>query len=465
MAAGPLRSPSRDSLTSVNEDGSRYFIHPSDVRGYFSRFRRLFGWILIVFFALLPWIPVNGHPAVFLDIASGQFHLFGLTLVAQDLYLLFFLISGLGFSLFFITALLGRVWCGWACPQTVFLDAIFRRIERLIDGDAPARRQLERAPMGVVKLFKRVLKHSLYLILSLGVAHIFMSYFVSLPRLYDMMHHSPAENWFIFLFVFGFGGILYFNFAWFREQFCIILCPYGRFQSALMDDHTINVGYDENRGEPRGKATDPDAGDCIDCRRCVQVCPTGIDIRQGLQMECIACTQCIDACDEIMTKLKRPTGLIRYDSERGLKGEKTRLVRPRILIYTVLLLIGACVLGAALSQVRPATVSVSRLTGSPYYLNDGNVRNNYMVRIDNKRSQDQDFRVRINADNIPIQQNGLIESVTVPAHDHIEQTLIVQVPRDDYPGQFDLQVIFEFAESGQTLKKKIRFLGPDMYGQ
>jgi cytochrome c oxidase accessory protein FixG len=319
--------------------------------------------------------------------------------------------------------------------------------------------------MGPVKLFKRVVKHSLYLILCLGISHTFISYFVSMPELYQMMHAAPWEHAFIFCFVFGLGMILYFNFSWFREQFCIILCPYGRFQSALIDQDTVNIGYDEKRGEPRGKASDPEAGDCIDCRRCVQVCPTGIDIRQGVQMECIACAQCIDACDEIMTKLKRPTGLVRYDSERGLEGKKTRLVRPRTLIYSLLLFIGAAVLSTTLSQVRPANASVTRLTGSPYYLNDGMVRNNYMVRIDNKRSHPQTFIVRAGAETTPVEQNGLMEPVTVEAEGVVERTLVVQVPRDAYPGEFDLVVTFEEQDSDLLLKKKIRFLGPDMYGQ
>jgi len=459
------QAPNRDSLSSVNEDGSRNFIHPADVRGPLTTWRRITGWLLLILFAALPWIPIRGHPAVFLDIGSGQFHLFGLTLVAQDLWLLFFCITGLGFTLFFATALLGRIWCGWACPQTLFLDHVFRRIERWIEGDATARRKLDNASMGITKFAKRLFKHSLFIILSLSVAHIFISYFISLPRLYEMMHQAPWENWFFFLFVFGLGGILYFNFTWFREQFCIILCPYGRFQSALIDSDTINIGYDEIRGEPRGKASDPSAGDCIDCHRCVQVCPTGIDIRQGLQMECIACANCIDACDEIMTKLNRPTGLIRYDSERGLTGKKTRLVRLRTLVYTVFLILGASVLSIALSQVRPATVSVARLTGAPFYLSEDLVRNNYMIRIDNKRKQPQSFQVRASAPGVPLEQNGLLEAVTVPAEGEVENTLVVQVPRDAYPGQFDLTVTFEAVNSDLTLEKTIRFLGPDLYGQ
>ncbi len=326
----PPRSSSRSgtSVTTIREDGSRRFLFPADVSGRFARARRAVALVLIAVYFLLPWIPVGGYPAVFLDVAHRRFHLFGLTLAAQDLWLLFFLISGLGFGLFFLTALLGRIWCGWACPQTVFLDQVYRRVERWIDGDAVQRRWLAAAPWSVSKLLRRAAKHAIYLVLAIAITHLFLAYYVSIPAVWGMMRDAPADNWGTFVFIAAATGIVYFDFAWFREQLCIVLCPYGRIQSALTDDHTLVIGYDWARGEPRGKPAAPGAGDCVGCDRCVHVCPTGIDIRQGLQLECVGCSACVDACDEVMSRLGRRPGLIRYDSLAGLAGLPKRLAAP-----------------------------------------------------------------------------------------------------------------------------------------
>jgi len=266
--------------------------------------------------------------------------------------------------------LLGRVWCGWACPQTVFLD-FARRIERWCEGDAPERRKLDSSVLTLSKFFRRGVKHTLYALLALLLAHVLLSYFVSLPRLYAMMTHAPGENWSSFLFVFLIAAALWFDLAWFREQFCIVLCPYGRLQSALIDSDSLVVGYDAKRGEPRGHKGTVGAADCIDCLRCVQVCPTGIDIRQGLQMECIGCAACIDACDTVMTKLQRPKGLIRYDSRHGFQGKPTRWLRPRTLLYTGLALLGAGALTYATSTLKTAAVGLTRVTGIPYIVEGG----------------------------------------------------------------------------------------------
>jgi polyferredoxin len=323
-------APTLESVTTINANGSRRFIHPADVRGPWTRWRTLVGLALLAVYFALPWITINGHPAVFLDVAQRKFHLFGLTFVTQDLWVAFFLVSGLGFGLFYVTALLGRIWCGWACPQTVYLDFI-RRIERWLEGDAPARERLDRLPWTGEKLRKRGTKYVLFFLFAALLAHMFLTYYVSPAGLRSMMSEPPTQNWPSFVFVFLMTGAMWFDFVWFREQFCIVLCPYGRLQSALIDNDSLVIGYDSKRGEPRGKKGTEGAGDCIDCRRCVHVCPTGIDIRQGLQMECIGCAACVDACDEIMTKLDRPRGLVRYDSSHGFAGKARRILRPRIL--------------------------------------------------------------------------------------------------------------------------------------
>lgn len=249
----PISAPSsRKAVDTLQSDGSRPFVFPADVRGRFATARRYSAFGLIAFYLSLPWIKINGFPAVFMDVANRRFHLFGVTLAAQDLWLLFFVITGLGFSLFFLTALLGRVWCGWACPQTVFLDHVYRRIERWVEGDAVRRRALDNSPWTAEKLFKRSVKHALYLLVSAVITHLFLAYYVSLPEVWTMVSAAPVEHWSAFAFIAIATGILYFNFAWFREQLCIVICPYGRIQSAMIDDHSLVIGYDTKRGEPRG---------------------------------------------------------------------------------------------------------------------------------------------------------------------------------------------------------------------
>jgi len=455
-------TPNLDSVTTINADGSRYFIHPADVRGRWTFLRRASGLLLIAVYAALPWIRINGQPAVFLDVAHRQFHFFGFTLAPQDLWLLFFMITGLGFSLFLVTALSGRIWCGWACPQTVFLDHVFRRIERWLEGDGPARRALDAAPWTPGKAFRRILKHAIYLLFSLAIAHLFLAYFVSLPNLYEMARHAPAQHWGAFLFVMALSGLLYFNFAWFREQFCIVLCPYGRLQSALIDDHSVVIGYDEKRGEPRGKATDPANGDCIDCRRCIQVCPTGIDIRQGLQLECIGCSNCIDACDQIMDRLQRPRGLIRYDSLNGFAGRVTRLFRPRILVYGLLLALGTAAFGLSLTRLRTATISVTRMPGSAFYEEQGTLRNQFMVRILNKLAQPTAVTVTASAAALPeLRAIGFESEMAIGPRAEIQRPLIVTLPSAAWRGAGTLQITFTRADGKVIETKTMPLLGPD----
>jgi cytochrome c oxidase accessory protein FixG len=497
MTAPTLESPTRTTVTTIRSDGSRPFLFPADPRGRYNRFRRGTALGLIAFYLSLPWIRVNGYPAVFLDVADRRFHLFGVTLAAQDLWLLFFVITGVGFSLFFVTSLLGRVWCGWACPQTVFLDQVYRRIERWIDGDAVKRRALHHAPLSAAKLFKRILKHTLYVLVSAAITHLFLAYFVSLPEVWSMMRAAPADHWGAFAFIAVASGLLYFNFAWFREQLCIVICPYGRLQSALIDDHSLVIGYDAKRGEPRsghnsekrgtvvysyragGTGTEavkeerpavgspvahlpsPDQGDCVACTRCVQVCPTGIDIRQGLQMECIGCTACIDACDDVMTRLSRPRGLIRYDSQIAFTGGRTRWFRPRTVLYGILLVIGATVATWALSTVKPGSFGVTRMTGAPYIVDDAAVRNQFLVRLVNKRPVPVQFLVQMNHAPDGVRQLGFETAVVVGPLGEVVQPLVVQQPRRAYVGPFHFDVRVADAAGSFQLHREVEFLGPE----
>jgi cytochrome c oxidase accessory protein FixG len=456
----PSTQPSLDSVSTIRDDGSRRYLFLADVTGRFTRARAWAALVLIAIYLLLPWIKIGGYPAVFLDVAERRFHFFGWTLAAQDLWLMFFLITGLGFSLFFVTALLGRVWCGWACPQTVFLDHVYRKIERWIEGDAVARRLLAAAPWTAKKIGQRVAKHAAYLVVSGAIAHLFLAYFVSIPALWRMMSEAPGEHWSAFAFMAVFTGGLYFNFAWFREQLCIVICPYGRLQSVLIDDDSLVIGYDEKRGEPRGKLGTAGAGDCIACNRCVQVCPTGIDIRQGLQIECIGCAACIDACDEVMTRLNKPRGLVRYDSLRGLAGRATRWFRPRVVLYGVLLAVGGAVAMWALSTVKPAYFSVTRMTGMPYVVTPDAIRNQFFVRLVNTRATATAFVVTT-ANAAGARQTGFDAPVSVPPLGEEVRPLMLVQSRAAYTGSFHFTVVMRDTAGTFELKREVEFLGPD----
>lgn len=453
--------PDRDSVTTIREDGSRLFLHPADAHGWFTTARRWSGWFLITLYLALPWIPIGGHPAVFLDIAGRRFHLFGFTLAFQDAWLMFFGITGLGFALFFITSLLGRVWCGWACPQTVFLDHVYRRVERWLEGDSFKRKRLDAAPWGLAKILRRGGKQIIFFVISAAIAHLFIAYFVSIPELWTMMHAAPGAHWAAFVFVFVFTGILYFNFAWFREQLCIVICPYGRLQSALIDDHSLVIGYDTKRGEPRGRLNTPDAGACVDCNRCVQVCPTGIDIRHGLQIECIGCAACIDACDTVMDKIDRPRGLIRYDSLAGFGGGRTKWLRPRTLVYAALLAIGVLVASWALSTVRPANLAITRMTGAPYYVTADAVRNQFLIRLVNKTDIPARFVITLPDAPAALVRTGLEGVVELAPLAEEVRPLVLQLPRSEYAGSFALTIQVADETKSFSLERPVKFVGPD----
>lgn len=457
------KQPNLESLTSVNADGSKLILHPADVSGKFTVWRRVFGAALLAIYILLPWIHINGYPALFLDLAERRFHFFGLTFLAEDLWIGFFLLTGLGFGLFYITALFGRLWCGWACPYTVFLEHIYRRIERWIDGDAQSRRKLDAAPWTPEKIARRVVKHGFYVIVSLIIAHIFVSYFISIPRLYGYMRESPFDHFKAFGVVVFLTVCLYFSFSWFREQFCIILCPYGRIQSALTDDDTVIVGYDERRGEPRGKLSDPETGACVACNRCVQVCPTGIDIRNGLQLECIGCANCIDACNTIMDKTNQPRGLIRYDSLRGLEGKKTRYWRPRTALYTGLMCLGIAVLGIFLSTLHSAKLEIVRMPGQPYYVDENGVRNQLRVHLVNKRNEPAEFRISMPDLPSAAVVSGIEKIVPLKAGEDTIKTVLVQIPKANYDGEFTFTLEATISPGDFTLTDSVEFLGPSAY--
>jgi cytochrome c oxidase accessory protein FixG len=331
MSASP-----RESVASLDAEGRRITLYPAEVRGRYTTLRQWLHAGLILFYLCLPWLRIKGLPVVLLDVAQRRFVFFGTTFWAFDAPKLFFLVALLVFGLFFVTALWGRVWCGYACPQTVFTESMFRRVEGWVEGRSSERKRLDAFRRGSVEwAFKKGLKWSLFVVLSYAIALSFAAYFIGSEGITRTLMHPTQITPGL-----GFGlsfvaAIFLLDFGYLREQFCIIACPYGRFQSVLMDRHSPILAYDSLRGEPRGKKEG--AGDCVDCLRCVQVCPTGIDIRQGLQMECIACAACADACDEVMERLQRPKGLVAYTTEAEQAGERRRPWRGRTLAYAGLL--------------------------------------------------------------------------------------------------------------------------------
>jgi cytochrome c oxidase accessory protein FixG len=452
-------APNLDSLSMLDDAGHRRYVLPADAKGRYSSAKPWVYAVLIVLYVGLPFLTVGGKPAVLLDIPARQAWLFGQSFNAQDFYLVFFILTGIGFGLIVMSALFGRVWCGWACPQTVFLDGVYRRIERLIEGPAPRRARLAAAPYSFDKLWRKGLKHAIYIVLSVAIAMVFIAYFVSADGVARLLTDGPAEYPAAFIWTVVMSGILYFNFWWFREQLCIVICPYGRLQSALQDDHTLIIGYDVGRGEPRGKVNDPAAGDCVACNRCVAVCPTGIDIRHGLQLECIGCAYCIDACDEIMVKVGRPKGLIRYDSQAGLSGQVRRFWRPRVFAYVLAGLLGLAVATFMFRGHKPFEANVTRVQGAPYLLHDGLVENRVLINVVNKNPAASLFTLTPGVSGDPRVIIPQSEMRLEPFKNH-RFPVVLEVPAAEMTAGVAVELVVSDSESATEQRLQIEILGP-----
>ena len=435
-----------DTVSTIGDGGRRVWLYPLRVWGRFVTARTVFGWLLFAILLIAPWIDVGGHPAMMFDIPRRRFYLWGLTLFATDANYLLFLFGSFIFSVFFFTALLGRVWCGWACPQTVFLEGIIRPIEQLIEGKPSQRKKLDNAPWTAGKIWKKGLKLSAFLVVAGAISTTVVAYFIGREGIFEAQADPFSRPVATSIFI-GLTAVLMFDFTWFREQTCIVACPYGRFQSVLMDADSLTIGYDVARGEPRGKARDPNAGDCVDCRKCVQVCPTGIDIRKGVQMECINCTACIDACDSIMDKLGRERGLIRYTSENALATGKVRLMRPRVIIYAVMLLAIGTGFATALTLREPVEIAVTRPPGDPFVVRpDGQLQNMVRLRIANKSDAPHTFTA----------------TVVAPADGTLHAPIAQMTVAPEQVGQFPLLLVRPKADARRT-PFVIRVDGDDGY--
>lgn len=395
------------SIRNYDQYGHRIFIIPAEVKGFFRKNRAIVYSFLFLIFLITPWISINGNPVLLFNLSERKFSFFGILFLAHDGPLIFFVLAFLVFSLAFMTAVWGRIWCGWACPQTVFIDLVYRRVERWIEGNYLERRRLRDTELSLNKLLRTSIKWVIYFLLSSFIAHSFIAYFSGARELLLMIQGSPQENWTYFVWVSCITALLMFNFGWFREQFCMIMCPYGRFQSVLMDRDSLAIYYDVKRGEPRkGKANlEQKQGDCVSCNRCVEVCPTGIDIRNGVQMECVACTACIDACNEIMSKVKKPQNLIRYSS---LSGKSRRILRPRSVVYLILILISIFGFAYSLWARKDFSALIIRSKDTPYTLietADGpRVLNHFKIHVHNQTFVDQNYIIEIPDD---VNQKGI----------------------------------------------------------
>jgi cytochrome c oxidase accessory protein FixG len=372
-------------------------VYPREVSGRFARLRVASVWVLLGLFYVLPWLEWGGRQAVLFDLPARKFFILGLVFWPQDFIFLTWLLIIAALSLFFFTAVAGRLWCGYACPQTVWTEA-FLWLERITEGDRSARMKLDRAPWSANKLARKSLKQLLWVAFALWTGFTFVGFFTPIRTLAGEVGTWSLGGWEMFWILF-YGFATYGNAGYLREQVCKYMCPYARFQSAMFDRDTLVITYDAERGEPRGTgkraATGVDRrGDCVDCTWCVQVCPTGIDIRDGLQLDCIACAACIDACDTVMDKVGSPRGLIRYTTQHALEHAPTHLLRPRVIIYGALL--AALIIGfaAALLLRSPVSLDVLRDRNSLYRLtDDGHVDNVYTVRILNKSEHERVFRL------------------------------------------------------------------------
>ena len=410
----------RDALASVQDDGKRNWVYPKKVKGLFYKYRSYLSWVLLAILFAGPFIQVGGRPYLLFNIFERKFIIFGAAFWPQDTHLLIFLLLVFFVFIILFTVVFGRVWCGWACPQTLFMEMVFRKIEYLIEGDANQQRALKEQPWDTEKVIKKGIKFSVFVVISLMIGHLVMAYLIGVDQVIEIVSQPPSANMAGFVGLIAFSGIFMFVFSWFREQACIVVCPYGRLQGVFLDDNSINVLYDYVRGEPRGPIKKNPTenfgkGDCVDCSLCVQVCPTGIDIRNGTQMECVNCTACIDACDEVMLKVDRPKGLIRYASENSIKEGFQKLVTGRVKGYSVVLVLLVVAFISLIVTREDLQGTITRFPGMTFQAReDGTVSNLYQITVINKTFELQKVELQALAEGMKVEIIGAKEWILEP---------------------------------------------------
>ena len=400
----------RDRITTIDEKGERSWIYPKKPKGQLHNKRIIVSITLLALLFTGPFMKMNGHPLMLFNILERKFILLGVAFWPQDFFL--FMLAMLTFVVFIIlfTALFGRLWCGWACPQTIFMEMVFRKIEYAIEGDYLSQKALNNAPSNPIKVFKKITKHSIFFAISFIIANTFLAYIIGIDELKHIVIDNPSNHVAGLIAIIIFTTAFYGVYAYFREQVCLVVCPYGRLQGVLLDKKSVVIAYDYKRGEPRGKIHKDqvrELGDCIDCHQCVQVCPTGIDIRNGTQLECINCTACIEACNSIMDKVNKPHGLIRYTSEDAISSKAKFKISSRIIAYSVVLtlLLGTLITLLAIRSDVEATIL--RTPGILYQqLPNNQVSNLYNMNIVNKTFKDFHLQLKVVSPSGKIQWIG-----------------------------------------------------------
>ena len=470
MTAPDSKGRSKAGRTDEQVEQSLYAkrekIYPREVHGLFARLRTLGVVGLLGIYYLTPWLRWDGSQAILLDLPARKFHIFSLTLWPQDFIYLAFLLIIAGLTLFFVTALAGRVWCGYACPQTVWTEA-FLWIERKVEGDRMRQQKLDAMPMNARKFRIKATKQLLWLLFAGWTGFTFVGYFTPIIDLGERLLTFSLGPWETFWILF-YGFATYGNAGFMREQVCKYMCPYARFQSAMFDNDTLIVSYLPERGEPRGsrkRSTDYKAqglGDCIDCTLCVQVCPTGIDIRDGLQYECIACSACIDACNDVMDKMGYPRGLITYTTENAMRGGRSHILRPRVVVYALLLLAIMSIFAWSLSQRSTLGLDVIRDRNRLYRETDeGRIENVYILKIINMDDKGHAFKLHVEG----IEDLELFidaRRIWVDAGEVLELPVRLRVEEDELHERSN-KVTFKLVatdDPGLKAREEARFLGP-----